>query len=173
MNYELFVLCPPWKQYRTYKRSKKILTDSIPPTMWRSIRTFNFIERCLADLSLQQHVVFVWVTEKFTEDCREYMSSLGYKYDRYLVWKRPKWKRGTNREVFEYLFVFQKNGYWPPQKDFPDPLASPFTGKVKHRSFKPDDAYAMIEALYPTRSRVQVFGICLRRGWDFFHRNNS
>ena len=173
MKYELIMVCPPWKQYRAYKRSNKIMIDSIPSTMWRAIRAFDFIESCLANLASQEHIVFVWVTEKFTEDCREYMGRLGYKYDRYLVWKRPKWKRGSNQEVFEYLFLFQKDGYWPPQGDFPEALASPFTGKVKHRSQKPDDAYALIEALFPTRAKVQVFGTCRRRGWDLFHRNDT
>ncbi|MFD2146290.1 hypothetical protein [Mucilaginibacter antarcticus] len=173
MRYELFMICPPWKQFRAYKRSNKILTDSIPPKMWRALRAFNFMECCLSELASNELVVFVWVTEKFTEDCREYMSHLGYKYDTYLMWKRPKWKRCTAVEVFEYLFVFHKDGYWPPKGDFPDPLASPFTGKVKHRGEKPEDAYALLEKLYPTRVRIQLFGSCSRRGWDVFHRNKT
>jgi N6-adenosine-specific RNA methylase IME4 len=173
MNYELFMICPPWKQYRMYKRSNKILTDSIPPKMWRAIRAFNFIECCLTDLASKHHIVLVWVTEKFTEDCREYMNRLGYQYDTYLIWKRAKWKRGTTEEAFEYLFVFQKDGYWQPKKNFPEPLASLFTGKVKHRNQKPEDAYAMLEALYATRAKVQIFGNCMRRGWDVFHRNDT
>lgn len=173
MQYELFLICPPWKQYRAYRKSHKILTESIPPKMWRALRAFNFMETCLSELASKHHVVLVWVTEKFTEECREYMSRLGYRYDTYLIWKRAKWRRGSAGEVFEYLFVFQKDGYWPPQKDFPDALQSPFIGKVKSRQQKPEDAYRLIEELYPTRARVQLFGTCRRRGWDLFHRNNT
>jgi N6-adenosine-specific RNA methylase IME4 len=173
MKYELFMICPPWKQYRAYKKSNKILTDSIPPKIWRAIRAFNFIECCLTDVASKHHIVLVWVTEKFTEDCCEYMNRLDYQYDTYLIWKRAKWKRSNTGEVFEYLFVFQKDGYWPPKSAFPEPLASPFTGKVKHRNQKPEDAYAMIEELYPTRAKVQIFGNCMRRGWDVFHRNDT
>jgi N6-adenosine-specific RNA methylase IME4 len=173
MKYELFMICPPWKQFRAYKRSNKILTDSIPPKMWRALRAFNFMECCLAELALQEHVVFVWVTEKFTEECREYMTRLGYQYDTFLLWKRPKWKRGSLSEVFEYLLVFQKDGYKVPVRNFPDPLSSPFTGKVKCRCQKPEDAYAQLEALYPTRAKMQIFGTCSRRGWDVFQRNNT
>jgi len=173
MKYELFLICPPWKQYRAYKRSNKILTDSIPPRMWRAIRAFNFLETCLSDLAFLEHVVLVWVTEKFTEECREYMSRLGYQYDTYLIWKRAKWKRGSTQEVFEYLFVFQKDGYKVPAIDFPDSLKSPFTCKVKFRWQKPEDAYVLIEALYPTRAKVQIFENCLRPGWDVFHRNDT
>lgn len=173
MKYELYLICPPWKQYRAYKRSNKIMTDSIPPSMWRALRAFNFIETCLAELAFQEHVVMVWVTEKFTEECREYMGRLGYQYDTYLIWKRPKWKRGSTTEVFEYLMMFQKDGYKVPAIDFPDPLESPFSGKVKFKGQKPDDAYVLIEALYPTRAKVQIFGNCQRPGWDVFQRNNT
>lgn len=173
MKYELFMICPPWKQYRVYKRSHKILSDSLPPKMWRAIRAFNFIETCLADLALQEHVIMVWVTGKFTEECDEYMARLGYRYDAYLLWKRPKWKRGSATQVFEYLMVYQKDGYKTPVRNFPDPLEAPFTGKVKFRGQKPEDAYAFVETLYPTRAKVQLFGSCRRPGWDIFSRNDT
>ncbi|PAW95440.1 hypothetical protein CKK33_18815 [Mucilaginibacter sp. MD40] len=173
MKYELFMICPPWRQYRTYKRYQQVLTDSIPARMWRALRAFNFMESCLAELASKEHVIVVWVTDKFTEECREYLAGLGYQYDTFLLWKRAKWKRGDTKAVFEYLMVFQKDGYKVPATDFPAPLKAPFLGKVKFRGQKPDDAYAMIEALYPTRSKVQIFGTCHRPGWDIFQRNDT
>jgi N6-adenosine-specific RNA methylase IME4 len=173
MKYELFMLCPPWKKYRLYKRSKLILTDSISSEMWRAIRAFDFLKSCLAELACNEHIVFVWVTDKFTEDCREYMGSLGYTFDRCLFWKRPKWKRGSMSEVFEYLMVFQKDGYKAPLRKYPDTLESPFSGKVRTRTEKPDDAYSLIEELYHARAKVQLFGSCRRPGWDLFHRNDT
>lgn len=131
MKYELFMICPPWKQYRDYKRSNKILTDSIPPKMWRALRAFNFIETCLAELAFQEHVIMVWVTDKFTEECREYMGRLGYQYDTCLIWKRAKWKRGSTNEVFEYLMVFSKGRLQGARNCFSRPITITVYGQSK------------------------------------------
>ena len=171
MKYNVFMLCPPWKKYRLNKKFKVILMDNVPPKIWRARRAFDFLKNCLTELSDNEHAVYAWVTAKFTDDCREYIEGLGYNYVTTLFWKRPKWKPGSFCEVFEYLMVFEKKGYKPSVKNYPDPLEAPFNGNVKTRGEKPDDAYALIEQLHPTGAKIQLYGSCRRPGWDVFHRN--
>jgi hypothetical protein len=85
------------------------------------------------------------------------MKRLDYQYHQYYVWIRPKWELGTTKQVAEYLMVYYK-GKQPPKIEFADAFAQPFTGKVKSRDQKPDDAYAMIEARFPYGDKLQVYG---------------
>jgi N6-adenosine-specific RNA methylase IME4 len=173
MKCEVIMICPPWKQYRIYRRSHRILTDNIFPKMLKAMLAFQFLGECLEYLVSPDHVVFIWVTEKFTEECKDYMKRLGYQYHQYLIWHRPKWKRGASKEVFEYLMVYYKGTLPLRQITFPDPLKSPFTARVKNRKRKPADAYNLIESLFPNRSKLQIFGYTRRPGWNVIHHNNK
>jgi len=170
MRTEVFMVCPPWDHYRAYKRSAIWLMDNIPRKMMNAKEAFAFIADCLFKMSAPEHVVFIWVPNKFTEECRDYMKRLDYQYHQYYVWIRPKWKLGTTKQVAEYLMVFYK-GKQPPKIEFAETFAQPFTGKVKSRDQKPDDAYAMIEARFPYGDKLQVYGFTRRPGWDVCHRN--
>ncbi len=172
MKHEVFMICPPWKQYRIYKRSPMFLIDNIPPKLLKALVAFRFMENCLNQLSSPDHVVFIWVTEKYTEECKDYMKHLGYEYHKYLIWHRPKWKRGSSKKVLEYLMVYYKGKMHAPVLPFPDSLETPFTGRVKDRERKPADAYAMIEAMFPIRPKLQIYGFTHRTGWNVFHHNN-
>jgi N6-adenosine-specific RNA methylase IME4 len=173
MKFKVFMIDPPWRQFHIYERSQLHLGDNIPPKMINAMRSFGFLEDCLKQLSSSDHIVFIWVTEKYTQRCREYIKHLGYQYHKYLIWVRPKWKRGTTKEVFEYLMIYYKGALLPQAGAFPDPLKSAFTGRVKNRQTKPPDAYAMIEGLYPNSSKIQIFGKAQRPGWHSFHYNND
>lgn len=173
MKHEVIMICPPWKQYRIYRRSHKILTDNISSKMMKAMLTFQFLGDCLEHLTSPDHIVFIWVTEKFTEECKDYMKCLGYQYHQYLLWHRPKWKRGASKEVLEYLMIYYKGALFSPAITFPDPLKSPFIGRVKDRGHKPADAYEMVETLFPIRAKLQVFGSTRCPGWNVFRHNGK
>jgi N6-adenosine-specific RNA methylase IME4 len=149
-----------------------LMVDNIPPRMRKAMLVFGFLEDCLNQLISSDHIVFIWVTEKFTEECKDYMKRLGYEYHQYLIWYRPKWNRGSSKKVFEYLMIYYKGKLPLRQITFPDPLKSPFTAGVKNRKRKPADAYALIESLFPNRSKLQIWGYTRRPSWNVIHHNN-
>jgi N6-adenosine-specific RNA methylase IME4 len=172
MTYEIYMICPPWRRYANFKQSQRWMMDNLPAKTLKAMKEFYFIRDCLEIGSSHNQMVFIWVTHKFTEDCREYMKALGYTYCNYLVWQRPKWKKGTAQTVFEYLLVFYKGRLLSPVP-FPEALASPFTAKVKNKDEKPADAYALIESMFPMRSKLQIFGLTTRPGWDLFRHSGK
>jgi len=171
MKHEVYMICPPWRQYRAYKQSQHWMMDNLPPKTLEAMKAFNFIRDCLNLSSSPDQMVFVWVTNKFTNDCRVFMKRLGYTYCNYLVWYRPKWKRGTAKMVLEYLMVFYKGRSLSPAVPFPEPLTHAFKEKVKYKGEKPTGAYALIESMFPLRYKLQVFGLTTRPGWDLFSHN--
>lgn len=173
MKYPIIMLDIPWKDYNNYKRGRQFLTDNIPPGLLIASAPFNFLQSCLSTLSSPDHLLFVWVTEKHTQNCREYMERLGYNYDHFFVWQRPKWKGHNHSEIFEYLMVYHKGQLLQPAYPLPDSLAESLKGKVYNRKYKPEGAYQLIENLYPNQAKLQLFGRLQRPFWHIFYDNHD
>ncbi|WP_374949812.1 MT-A70 family methyltransferase [Mucilaginibacter sp.] len=171
MKHKVIMACPPWKQYRKYRRSHLSLTDNIPFNTFKAARIFDFLAECLRDLTTEDHCLFLWTKGKYTEECRSYMKSLGYHYSGYLLWYRPRWKRGVSGKTLEYLMLYVKDAQESNDIKFPDAITSPFTGQVSRKGQKPTDAYELIENLFPFSSKLQIFGFVDRSSWTAIHYN--
>lgn len=77
MNYEVYMICPPWRQYRNYQRSQRWMMDNLPPKTLKAMKAFYFIRDCLEIGSSPNQMLFVWVTSKFTEDCQGIYEAVG------------------------------------------------------------------------------------------------
>lgn len=173
MNFNLIMVCPPWKRFTRFRTRGPCLPDNVPPKLNRAIEAFEFIQHILRDFTAHAHMVFVWVPGKYATDCREYMSRLGYTARGSFVWERPKWKRGSDKKTIEFLIVCHK-GEMPQLSDRYLKMAdSHFTGTVKNRLAKPESAYAFLEDEFPWAIKLQIYGWTTRPGWTVFHKNDK
>lgn len=173
MNFNLIMVCPPWKRFNRFRTRGPCLPDNLPPKLNRSIEAFEFIQHILRDFTADEHMVFVWVPGKYATDCREYMAHLGYTACGSFIWVRPKWKRGSDKETIEFLIVCHK-GEMPQLSDRYLKMAdSHFTGTVKNRSAKPESAYEFLEEEFPWAIKLQIYGWTTRPGWTVFHKNDK
>lgn len=161
---------PKWSQYKDYKMAKMNLSESIPQEEIRAMRAFHFLEECLRDLSYPNHILFVWVTEYYVQDCCSYMNRLGYRYYARFIWTN---KPANVQPAREYLLMYYKGNFLPFTINFSGPLKLTFTGSVKTQKCKPAAAYSMIDAFYPYWSKLQLFGWTRRPGWSVFHQNEK
>ena len=67
--------------------------------------------------------------------------------------------------------LFEKGARQSPTMALPDAVASPFTKLVTRKGQKPDDAYDLVENLFPFSSKLQIFGFVNRPGWTSVHYN--
>lgn len=173
MKFNLIMVCPIWKRFNRFRKRGPCLPDNLPPKLQRSIEAFEFIQQILRDFTRDAHMVFVWVPGKYTLDCREYMTRLGYTTRGSFIWVRPKWKRGSDKKTMEFLMVCQK-GEMPKLSDHYLKMAdSHFPGTVKSRSAKPKSAYEFLEEEFPSATKLQIYGYTKRPGWTVFHRNDE
>jgi hypothetical protein len=86
MNFNLIMVCPPWKRFDRFRTRALILPDNLPPKLNRSIEAFEFIQQVLRNYTKGAHMIFVWVPGKYTSDCREYLTRLGYTTHGSFVW---------------------------------------------------------------------------------------
>jgi N6-adenosine-specific RNA methylase IME4 len=161
---------PQWSLYKDYKMAKMNLSESIPPEEIRAMRSFHFLEDCLRDLSFPNHILFVWVTEYYMQDCCGYMNRLGYRYYARFIWAK---KAANAQPAREYLKMYYKGIFLPFTINFSGPFKLMFTGSVKTQESKPAAAYKMIDDFYPYWSKLQIFGWTRRPGWSVFHQNDK
>lgn len=171
MNFQLLMIDPPWKFYRSYQRAYLHLSDRVPRKMMKATAAFGFLEDSLRSITAPNHVVQVWVKDRYLEDCKSYLDRLGYRYDRLYIWARSRKADGRKRSSV-YLLQFHKGAGIPAAKHFPDPLSFIFNGNPKDTNTKPSRAYTIAETLFPGCSRIQLFGRLRRKGWHHLTSSN-
>ena len=173
MNFNLIMVCPPWKQFNRFRTRGPCLPDNLPPKLQKSIEAFEFIQQILRNLTAEKHMVFVWVPGKYAMDCREYMACLGYTIGGSFTWLRPKWKRGSDKKTIEFLMVCHKGEMYQVSDAYLKMEDSYFTGIVKKQTAKPESAYEFLEKQFPCATKLQVYGWTKRPGWTVFHKNDD
>ena len=74
----------------------------------------------------------------------------------------------TVRYGHEYLLYMYKGKLTPVAKEERGKIHTVFREKVTAHSKKPEIAYQIIERLYPTLSKIELYARNEREGWDSF-----
>ena len=155
--FEVILADPPWRYQFSETRSREI--ENHYPTMdLEDIKNLNVP-------SADDSVLFLWATAPKLEEALEVLNSWGFTYKTCAVWDKGKigmgyWFRGQH----ELLLVGTK-GSFPT----PEPSAR-FSSIIKEprstHSTKPKVIYEMIEAMFPGRTYLELFGRTPRDGWE-------
>lgn len=154
---------PPWR-LEPYSRETGLnrAADNHYPTMTRDDL---FDMEAMRSAPAKDCVLFCWATVPMLEDALEWMAEYGFSYRSHCVWVKDR--PGTGywfRNQHELLLVGVR-GEVPapaPGTQFPSVMEAP----VGRHSEKPPAAAAMIEALFPTVAKLELFARAPRAGWD-------
>lgn len=154
---------PPWR-LEPYSRETGLnrAADNHYPTMARDAL---FDMEAMRAAPARDCVLFCWATVPMLEDALEWMAEYGFSYRSHCVWVKDR--PGTGywfRNQHELLLVGVR-GEVPapaPGTQFPSVMEAP----VGRHSEKPPAAAAMIEALFPTTPKLELFARAPRAGWD-------
>ena len=164
----LYVDCP-WKYEFSETDSRKIEnqypTMSVPELCKFKVAFESGKEKSIGDLAAKDSVIFFWATAPKLQEALQVLNAWGFEYKTNAIWDKETigmgyWFRGQH----EHLMVATKG-------KMPTPAESSRASSVirepwgKH-SAKPDAVYALIESMYPTAARVEIFARCKRTGWD-------
>jgi N6-adenosine-specific RNA methylase IME4 len=128
------------------------------PTM----KTSDIAAMPVRDMASDDGVLFMWATFPLLVDAIEVIKGWGFQYKTAFVWHKPSSGFGGNYHKCnaELLMVATRGSGVPESKDrHPQVFAFPKPGDGRH-SAKPEEVRAMIDAMYPTGPRVELF----RRG---------
>jgi N6-adenosine-specific RNA methylase IME4 len=153
---------PPWRFTPYSVEGMDRAADNHYPTMTRDAL---FDMEAMRTAPAKDCVLFCWATVPMLEDALEWMAEYGFAYRSHCVWVKDR--PGTGywfRNQHELLLVGVR-GEVPapaPGTQFPSVMEAP----IGRHSEKPQAAAAMIEALFPTVAKLELFARTPRAGWD-------
>lgn len=130
-----------------------------------------FHRQFLAQCADERHNVFMWCIEKYLHEVEDMMKSIGYRVHVRLIWNKGNGVAPafTVHFTHEYLLWFFRTGHiLLPAGDQRGKFATVFSEPSTVHSRKPTEAYTMLEAMFPGKSKIELFARNERDGWDSY-----
>lgn len=112
--------------------------------------------------------LFLWATNPLLPEALELVRAWGFNYKTNVVWvKTELQKPGVGfyvRGRHELLLICTRGRFVPDQTGR-SPVGSVISAPIGEHSRKPDEAYALIESIYPEGTYVELFARRSREGW--------
>jgi N6-adenosine-specific RNA methylase IME4 len=160
-RYPVILADPAW-HYRLYNEesgSSRAAAEHYP--------IMSLDEICalpVSDLATDSAVLFLWTTAPHLQESFQVLAAWGFEYKTNAVWVKDKIGLGHFiRGQHELLLIATKG-------DMPCPLPanrppSVITAPRREHSRKPDEAYEIIDRMYPSLPKIELFARNARPGW--------
>jgi N6-adenosine-specific RNA methylase IME4 len=148
---------PPWKYDFSETESREI--ENKYPTM-----EVEQIKRMKIPAS-KDAVLFMWATAPKLREALEVIDAWGFEYKSHAIWNKVNigmgyWFRGQH----ELLLVATKGNYVTPNASVR--VGSVYSEKRTEHSKKPEYYYQLIEKMYPSKEKIELFARNVRNGWS-------
>lgn len=106
--------------------------------------------------------------DKYLFEAQEIAERLGYKLHARLIWNKVTGIPAafTVRYGHEYLLYMYKGKLRPVALEERGRIHTVFTERVQRHSQKPEISFDIIERLYPTEKKIELYARRTRPGWD-------
>ena len=120
------------------------------------------------DLTSEDSVMFLWTIEKYLFEAQRMAERLGYKLHSRMIWDKVIGIPAafTIRFGHEYLLYMYKGKMMPVNIAERGKIHSVFHEMPTKHSKKPEVAYQIIERLYPSAKKLEMYARNERSGWD-------
>lgn len=168
-QYDLIVADPPWKQSKGGKKSVRENSSGKPldyPTC-----SLSEIEAHLTQaskLTTDNSVLFLWTIDKYLFEAEGIAKSLGYKLHARMIWNKVTGIPAafTVRFGHEYLLYMYKGKLLPVAEKERGKIHTVFTEQVTRHSKKPEISFDIINRLYPSARKLEMYARQERDGYD-------
>lgn len=168
-SYQIIYTDPPWNQKKGNVRKCRPNQDKELDYATMATDDIAEFHKPYFDAAEEKHNVFMWTIDKYLHETEEMMRSLGYALHARFIWDKcngvaPAF---TVRFSHEYLLWFYKKGSMlMPRKETRGKYMTVLREPSTTHSTKPDCAFAMIEDMFPSASKIELFARRRRAGWD-------
>jgi N6-adenosine-specific RNA methylase IME4 len=167
-GYRVIYADPPWR-YELYSEAGE---GKAPQAHYDCMSTAAIASLPVWQIAAADSALFLWATFPMLRDALNVMTAWGFAYKSGASWAKQsstgrKWAFGPGylfRSASELLLLGTRGAPRCQSKSVRNLIVAP----VREHSRKPDDAYEMIEAMFPARPRVELFARTARPGWDAF-----
>jgi N6-adenosine-specific RNA methylase IME4 len=109
-------------------------------------------------------LLFLWGVNSMTREAIEVLEAWGFEYVTNFSWHKDKWGLGQyNRCQHELLHLGRRGNYAPPATNRRP--SSVIEASCRRHSQKPEQAYELLEQMYPSASKLELFARRSRPGW--------
>ena len=160
-KYRIIYADPPW-QYGNTMPDYTTQPDDHYPLM--SIEQLCLLP--VKDISLDDSVLFLWVTSPILEDSFKVINAWGFKYKASFIWDKVKHNMGHYNSVrHELLLIAVKGSCQPDEAKLYDSVQ---TIERNGHSEKPEIFREIINTIYPHGPRVELFSRKKVDGWEVY-----
>lgn len=157
-RYPIVYADPPWR-YEHVKTESRAIENQYP--------TMSLDEICALDvnsITTDDSVLFLWATSPKLAEAMRVVESWGFTYRTCAVWTKDQIGMGYYfRQRHELLLVAVKGA--PPMPEPADRPDSVVSAPRQEHSAKPEVFYELIERMYPSLPRIELFARSAREGW--------
>lgn len=155
-QYDVILADPPWR-YTHAQKSRRI--ENHYPTM-------GIDDICSIDVpAANDCVLFLWATAPKLVEALRTVNAWGFEYKTCAVWDKEIIGMGYYfRGQHELLLIGRKGT--PGVPSAPDRYSSVITARRGKHSEKPKVVYGMIERMYPSARKIEMFARTHIDGWD-------
>jgi N6-adenosine-specific RNA methylase IME4 len=160
-TYPILLVDPPWQYERPPYGIHAHDAEEHYPTMALG----DICALPVGDLASPDALLFLWVPAPILEQAFQVIRAWGFSYRTGMVWDKQSSIPGRYiRQQHEHLLVARRGEFpTPPDKDRPPSVIS---APRRQHSRKPDEAYALIERMYPDLPKIELFARGeARPGW--------
>tara|TARA_Y100000034_G_scaffold119043_1_gene160409 strand:+ start:59 stop:1024 length:966 start_codon:yes stop_codon:yes gene_type:complete len=161
-KYDVIYADPPWK-YGDEQNTDKLGGAT------KHYSLMSVEELCKMDVESLlplNAVLFLWVTSPILPECFTVIEAWGFVYKASFVWDKIKHNMGHYNSVrHEFLLICTKGSFLPENKKLYDSVQS--IERTKH-SEKPKEFRKIIESLYPSGKKLELFARQQHKGWEAF-----
>lgn len=171
MKYDIIVSDPPWNQTKGNLRKSRPNQGKKLDYETLGIEDIKGIHRNASLLTTDSHNFFVWTIDKYLHECEKMMIDLGYSLHARMIWDKTNGVAPafTLRFSHEYLLWFYKKGKMlMPCQITKGVFTTVFREKSTKHSKKPNISFEIIEAMFPSTQKLEMFARNEREGWDVF-----
>lgn len=170
-QYGLIYADPPWKYDNAGENGggfNGAAVNHYPPMELDEIKGLADPDgRSVIDLAGKHCILYLWATAPFLEDALSVAASWGFEYKTCMIWEKDLQGTGFwSRIRHEILLICTKGEPVPPAEDKrPDSII--MAPRTDH-SAKPPVVYDMLEELFPSLPKIELFAVEKRDGWDLW-----
>lgn len=158
-KYSLIYADPPWR-YDHSKTDSRRVENQYPTMELDAIRSLP-----VADVAADDCVLFLWATSPKLAEAMTVIEAWGFTYRTCAVWDKQVIGMGYYfRQQHELLLVATRGEPAAPDESVRE--SSVIHARRGEHSAKPIEVYELIERMYPTVPRVELFARETREGWS-------
>jgi len=160
-RYAVLYADPPW-HFEVYNEE-----SGVERAAGNHYPTMSLEDICalpVLSLATPDAVLFMWTTAPHLRESFDVLVAWGFEYKTNIVWMKDKIGLGYFVRNQHELLLVATRGDMPspsPANRPPSVISAP----RREHSRKPDEAYALIERMYPELPRIELFARQTRPGW--------